>query len=98
MTLDDLFAKIKEGEAKELNVVLKADVQGSAEAVRQSLEKLSTDEVRVVVIHQGVGGITESDVYLAATANAIIVGFNVRPEPGARIAAEKEEIDIRLTG
>ena len=96
VTLDDLFAKIKEGEVKELNVVLKADVQGSAEAVRQSLEKLSTDEVRVVVIHQGVGGITESDVNLAATANAIIVGFNVRPEPGARIAAEKEEIDIRL--
>ena len=78
--------------------MLKADVQGSAEAVRQSLEKLSTDEVRVVVIHQGVGGITESDVYLAATANAIIVGFNVRPEPGARIAAEKKKSIFVSTG
>lgn len=96
VTLDDLFARIKEGEVKDLNIVLKGDVQGSVEAVRASLEKLSTDEVRVQVIHQGVGAVSETDVNLAAASNAIIVGFNVRPEPNARRAADKERIDIRL--
>ncbi len=96
VSLDDLFAKIKEGEMKDLNVVLKGDVQGSVEAVRASLEKLSTDEVRVQVIHQGVGAVSETDVNLAAASNAIIVGFNVRPEPNARRAAEREGVDIRL--
>lgn len=96
VTLDDIFQKIQEGEVKELNLVIKADVQGSAEAVRSSLEKLSTDEVRVKVIHQGVGAVSESDVLLAAASEAIIIGFNVRPEPNARKAAERDGVDIRV--
>lgn len=96
VTLDDLFQRIQEGEIKELNLVIKADVQGSAEAVRSSLEKLSTDEVRVNVIHQAVGAISESDVLLASASNAVIIGFNVRPEPNARKAAERDGVDIRV--
>ena len=80
VTLDNLFSSINEGELKELNIIVKADVQGSVEAVRQSLEKLSNDEVKVKVIHGGVGAVSESDVMLAAASNAIIVGFNVRPD------------------
>ncbi|NMB02664.1 MAG: translation initiation factor IF-2 [Firmicutes bacterium] len=96
VTLDDLYQQIQEGEVKELNLVIKADVQGSAEAVRASLEKLSTDEVRVNVIHQGVGAVSESDVLLASASNAVIIGFNVRPEPNARKAAERDGVDIRV--
>lgn len=96
VTLDDLFSKIKEGEIKELNIVLKADVQGSVEAIRQSLERLSNEEVRVKVIHGGVGGIGEGDIMLASASNAIIIGFNVRPDPMAKRIAEKESVDIRL--
>lgn len=96
VTLDDLFQRIQEGEVKELNLVIKADVQGSAEAVRASLEKLSTDEVRVKVIHQGVGAVSESDVLLATASDAVIIGFNVRPEPNARKAAERDGVDIRV--
>ncbi len=95
-TLDDLFSQISAGQIKDLNVIIKADVQGSVEAVRQSLEKLSNEEVRVRSIHGGVGAITETDVMLASTANAIIIGFNVRPDNNARAMAEKEKIDIRL--
>ena len=84
VSLEDLFAQIREGELKELNIIVKADVQGSAEAVKSSLEKLSNDEVRVKVIHSGVGAISESDVMLASTSGAIIVGFNVRPDAAAR--------------
>lgn len=96
VTLDDLFSKIKEGEIKDLNIVLKADVQGSVEAIRQSLERLSNEEVRVRVIHGGVGGIGEGDIMLASASNAIIFGFNVRPDPMAKRIAEKENVDIRL--
>ncbi len=96
ITLDDLFTKIKEGEIKELKIVLKADVQGSVEAIRQSLEKLATEEVRVKVIQGAVGGIGEGDVLLASASNAIIIGFNVRPDPSAKRSAEKENVDIRL--
>ena len=95
-TLDDLFNQISAGQIKDLNLIIKADVQGSVEAVRQSLEKLSNDEVRVRTIHGGVGAITETDVMLASTANAIIIGFNVRPDNNAREMAEREKIDIRL--
>ena len=94
VTLEDLFAQIKEGEIKELNIVLKADVQGSIEAIKQSLEKLGNDEVRVNIIRTAVGGIREADVMLAAASNALIIGFNVRPDSGARKLAEKEEIQI----
>ncbi|MBQ4515319.1 MAG: translation initiation factor IF-2 [Clostridia bacterium] len=96
VTLDDLFDRIKEGEMKELELIVKADVQGSVEAVRQSLEKLSNDEVRVKVIHGGVGAIRESDVMLAYASGAIIVGFNVRPDAGAAASAERQGVDIRL--
>lgn len=96
VTLDDLYQRIQEGEIKELNLIVKGDVHGSVEAVRASLEKLSTDEVRVRIIHQAVGAITETDVHLAATSDAVIVGFNVRPEPSARKEAEREGVDIRL--
>lgn len=96
VSLDDLFSQIKEGNIKDLNIIVKADVQGSAEAVKSSLEKLSNDEVRVRVIHSAVGGITESDVMLATASNAIIVGFNVRPDPNAKISAEKDGVDMRL--
>lgn len=94
VNLDDLFAQIKEG-VQELNIIVKADVGGSAEAVKQSLEKISNDEVRVRVIHSAVGGITEGDVMLAAASNAIIVGFNVRPDKGALDSAERQSVDIR---
>lgn len=96
VNLEDLFSKIQEGEVKDLNIIVKADVQGSVEAVRQSLEKLSNNEVRVRVIHGGVGAITESDVTLASASNAIIVGFNVRPDAGGRSAAELNKVDLRM--
>jgi len=96
VTLDDFFSKVQEGKIKDLNIVIKADVQGSVEAVKQSLEKLSNDEVRVNVIHSGVGAVRESDVMLAYASNAIIVGFNVRPDAGALISAEDKGVDIRL--
>ncbi len=96
VSLDALFDQIKEGEVKELNIIVKADVQGSVEAVKQSLTKLSNEEVRVNCIHGGVGGVTESDVMLAAASNAIIVGFNVRPDNGALSSAKQNDVDIRL--
>ena len=96
VTLDDLFGKIKEGQIKELNVIIKADVQGSVEALKESLEKLSTDEVRVRTLHASTGGIKESDVTLASVSNAIIIGFNVRPELEAQKQADKEKVDMRL--
>ena len=96
VSLDNLFSQIDEGNMKELSVIIKADVQGSVEAVRQSLEKLSNDEVRVKAIHGGVGAINETDVMLANASNAIIVGFNVRPDAGALSAAAQHEVDIRL--
>ena len=96
VSLDDLFAQIKEGELKELGVVVKADVQGSAEAIKSSLEKLTNDEVRVRVIHSGVGAISESDVMLAATSGAIVIGFNVRPDNAARDSAARSDVDIRM--
>ena len=96
VSLEDLFAQIDAGEIKELDVIVKADVHGSAEAVKTSLEKLSNDEVRVKVIHSGVGAINESDVMLAATSGAIIVGFNVRPDNAARENAARANVDIRL--
>ena len=96
VTLDNLFAKMQEGEMKELNLIIKADVQGSAEAVRASLEKLSNEEVRVRVIHAGVGAINESDILLASTANAIVVGFNVRPDAAAQASAQRANVDIRM--
>ncbi len=96
VTLEDLYRQIKEGEVKELNVLIKADVQGSGQAVRDTLEKLSTSEVRLRVIQGAVGGITESDVMLASASNAIIIGFNIRPTPKARELAEREGVDVRL--
>ncbi len=96
VTLEDLYRQIKEGEVKELNVLIKADVQGSAQAVRDTLEKQSTSEVRVRVIQGAVGGITESDVMLASASNAIIIGFNVRPTPKASELAEREGVDVRM--
>ena len=96
VSLDDLFSQIQSGNIKELNIVIKADVQGSVEAVRQSLEKLSNDEVKVRTIHGGVGAITESDVMLASASNAIVIGFNVRPEPSAKNVAEEQKVDVRL--
>jgi len=96
VTLDNLFSQIAEGEVKELPIVVKADVQGSAEAVKQSLEKLTNDEVRVRVIHTGVGAINRSDVMLANASNAIIIGFNVRPDPVAKIDAENENVEMRM--
>ena len=95
VNLDDLFEKIQQGEIKDLNIVIKADVQGSIEALKESLLELSTEEVQVNVVHGGVGGITETDVMLASASNAIIIGFNVRPGTNARKIAEKENIDIR---
>ncbi len=94
-SLDDLFIQIQEGQVKELNLVIKADVQGSLEALRAAFEKLSTDEVRINVVHQGVGGVSETDVQLATASGAIIIGFNVRPEPNAERAADKENVEIR---
>ena len=96
VSLDALFDQIKQGEVKDLNIIVKADVQGSVEAVKQSLTKLSNEEVRVNCIHGGVGGVTESDVMLAAASNAIIVGFNVRPDNGALASAKQNDVDIRL--
>ena len=96
MSLDDLFNQIKEGNLKELDIVVKADVQGSVEAMKQSLLKLSNDEVVVKVIHGGVGAINESDVMLASASNAIIIGFNVRPDAAAKETAERENVDVRL--
>ena len=96
VTLDNLFSQIEEGEMKTLPIIVKADVQGSVEAVKQSLEKLSNNEVRVQVIHGAVGAISESDVMLANASNAIIVGFNVRPHPDAAESAKREGVDIRL--
>ena len=95
VSLNDLFNQIEKGKLKELNIVVKADVQGSVEAVKQSLEKLSNDDVQVKVIHANVGAVTESDVTLAKVSNAIIIAFNVRPEPMAREIAEKEEVEIK---
>ena len=96
VSLDDLFNQIQSGNMKELGIIVKADVQGSVEAVRQSLEKLTNEEVRVRVIHGGVGAVNESDVSLAATSNAIIIGFNVRPDATAKEIAEREGVDLRL--
>ncbi len=96
MSLDDLFSKIQEGNLKELDLIIKADVQGSVEAVKQSLLRLSNEEVVVKCIHGGVGAINESDVSLAAASNAIIIGFNVRPDVQAKAAAEREGVDVRL--
>lgn len=95
VSLEDLYNQIKEGKVKELNIIVKADVQGSIEALRQSLQKLSTEEVKVRVIHGAVGAITETDVSLASASNAIIIGFNVRPDSNAEKAAEKEAVDIK---
>jgi translation initiation factor IF-2 len=95
VSLDDLFKQMEQGEIKELNIIVKADVQGSVQAVKQSLEKLSNEEVAVKVIHGGVGAITESDVMLASASNAIIIGFNVRPVAGATSVAQTEKVDVR---
>ena len=96
VTLDNLFARMQEGEMKELPLIVKADVQGSAEAVKASLEKLSNEEVRVRVIHTGVGAINESDILLASTAGAIIVGFNVRPDAAAQASGQRSNVDMRF--
>ena len=96
VTLDNLFARMQEGEMKELPLIVKADVQGSAEAVKASLEKISNEEVRVRVIHAGVGAINESDILLASTSGAIIVGFNVRPDSGAQASAHRTNVDMRF--
>ncbi len=95
VSLEELYEKIKKGEIKELNVIIKADVQGSIEAMKEALKKLSNDEVKVNIIHDGVGGITETDVNLASASNAIIIGFNVRPGPKAQSLAEQESVDLR---
>ncbi|MEG1745121.1 MAG: translation initiation factor IF-2, partial [Ruthenibacterium sp.] len=96
VTLDNLFSQIEEGERKELAIIVKADVQGSAEAVKQSLEKLSNEEVRVRVIHAGVGAINKSDVMLANAGNAIVIGFNVRPDDVAKAEAAQADIELRM--
>ncbi len=96
MSLDALFSQIQEGDLKELNIIVKADVQGSVEAVRQSLEKLSNEEVVVKIVHGGVGAINESDITLAAAANAIVIGFNVHPDMTAKSLAAQEKVDVRL--
>ena len=96
VSLDDIFNRIKEGELKDLNIVVKADVQGSVEALCASLLKIQNDEVKTVIVHSGVGAINESDVMLASAANALIIGFNVRPDANARKVAEQEKVDIRL--
>ena len=96
VTLDDLFSRIQEGELRDLNLVVKADVQGSIEALRDALDKMDQSEVRINIIHSGVGGITESDVMLATASDAIIIGFGVRPLPEARDLAEREKVDMRL--
>jgi len=96
VSLEDLFEQIKEGQTKELRVIIKADVQGSAEALKQAIEQLSTDEVRVNVIHSGVGAVSESDVMLASASNAVVIGFNVRPDAAGTASAEVEQVDVRL--
>ena len=96
MSMENLFASIEEGKQLTLNLIIKADVQGSVEAVKQALEKLSNDEVKVRVLHSGAGAITKDDVNLASAFNAIIIGFNIRPDASARAAAEKEKVDVRL--
>lgn len=96
VSLDDIFQQIQEGKIKELNIVVKADVQGTIEALRQSLQKIKNEEVKVVIVHSGVGAINESDVMLASAANALIIGFNVRPDANARKIAESEKVDVRL--
>jgi translation initiation factor IF-2 len=96
VTLDDLFSQIQKGEVKELNIIIKADTQGSAEALKQSLEKMENNEVKVKIVHMGVGAVTESDVTLADVTNAIIIGFNVRPGANVKEFAESSNVDIRL--
>ncbi|HEY5575282.1 MAG TPA: translation initiation factor IF-2, partial [Clostridiaceae bacterium] len=95
VSLEDLYNQIREGKVKELSIIIKADVQGSIEALKNSLQKLSTDDVKVRVIHEAVGAITETDVTLASASNAIIIGFNVRPDNNAAAAAEKEDVDLK---
>ena len=94
-SLDEIFQRMQVGELKELNIVVKAEVQGTIEALKSSLSNIKNDEVKVVVVHSGVGSITESDVMLASAANALIIGFNVRPDANARKAAEPEKVDVR---
>ncbi len=96
VSLDDLFEQIKQGEMKELNIIIKADVQGSAEALASSLQKIDVEGVKINIIHSGVGAISESDIILASASNAIVIGFNVRPDVNAKSAAEREAVDIRL--
>lgn len=96
LTLDDLFSKIQEGNIKDLNIIIKGDVQGSVEAIRDALESITHEEVKVNVIHAAAGGINDSDVMLASASNAIIIGFNIRPELSASQLAEKEGVDIEL--
>jgi len=96
LSLDDLFEQIKQGEIKDINLIVKADVQGSVEALAAALQKIDVEGVRVKIIHTGVGAITESDIILAAASNAIVIGFNVRPDAGAKKTADVEEVDIRL--
>jgi len=95
-TLENIYAQIKEGQVRELRLIIKADVDGSAEVLSETLAKIATEEVRTVIIHKGVGGITESDVLLATTSGAIIIGFNVRPDGRARETANREKVDIRM--
>ncbi|MBF1326257.1 MAG: translation initiation factor IF-2, partial [Megasphaera micronuciformis] len=95
VTLDDLFSQIQQGELKELSLIVKGDVQGSVEALSQSLLAIKSDEVRIAIVHAGVGAITESDIMLASASNALVIGFNVRPDTAARKAAEKESVDLR---
>jgi translation initiation factor IF-2 len=95
-TLDDLFKQMEVGEVKDLNIIIKADSQGSVEALRHALSRLSTPEVRINVIHGGVGTITDPDILLATASNAIIIGFNIRPDPSVKKLAEQENVDIRL--
>src|SRR5690606_4430073 len=96
VSLEDLFEQIKQGEMKEINVILKADVQGTVEALASSLQKIEVEGVKIKIIHTGVGAITESDIILASASNAIVIGFNVRPDANARNAADSEKVDIRL--
>lgn len=96
VSLDDLFEQIKQGDMKEINIVIKADVQGSAEALASSLEKIDVEGVKIKIIHTGVGAIKESDIILASASNAIVIGFNVRPDANAKKAAESEKVDVRL--
>jgi translation initiation factor IF-2 len=96
VSLDDLFNQIQEGEVKDLNMIIKGDVQGSVEALKGSLEKIEVEGVRVKILHTGVGAITESDIILASASNAIVIGFNVRPEPNAKLTADQEKVDVRL--